>query len=681
MAQNLFEQLQEKKARLVEHTKRAKEFGWIDTQREKEILEKIDNDVLTIAVIGQMKCGKSTFLNSFVFEDDVLPAATTPMTAALSVITYGAEKGIIAEFYTKEEWEDQKMQASRSIESVAGNNLEESKIKAAKELVERATKLGSSLESYLGKTQKDTFENLIEYVGAEGKYISITKSVTIYYPKEYLKGVKIVDTPGFNDPIVSREERTKAFLKKADAVLLMLYAGRPFDATDRDILFKNVGQCGTGRVLIGINKYDIPFENGESETEIKNYVKDQLEKACKECNDNLLVEILKNAEPIPLSAEMALLSELSMSKVNSNEAYSFAWKRNCETFEISGQPQMREKSHIDDLTEAVKKVVETEKEEILFRKPINSILAAGNKKKSDVEKGINENKILVNTYSQPDDELEERQSNISKANRRLQKKIDSLGDDIDSVLKDIVRKGRIRLEDSVESACKRMDAKIDELGRFDSENSILPSLQRETQTLVTRTLKRDTEEIVSQAKMQIKEPIGAFLTEVEDVLMRFIPDFDSRDFVKTIEREIDFDIEDDDMFTMPNSSGDADCGFGDLLYGFLNGASFGLLEGLGNALDHSNAQNRLHSHVNEIRNTDVSGCLESIYTKKNQVIEKVKRKIIEELVNPLQEKIDDIVKNKSQKEQKLNQAKSELEKLQKAKVQIEEQFSKMSELN
>lgn len=677
MAQNLFEQLQEKKARLVEQTKKAKEFGWIDAIREKEILDKIDNDVLTIGVIGQMKCGKSTFLNSFVFEDDVLPAATTPMTAALSVITYGTEKKIIAEFYTVNEWEEQKTQASRSLESVAGNTLEESKIKAAKELVERSSKLGSSLHSYLGKKQNDTFENLIEYVGAEGKFISITKSVTIYYPKEYLKGVEIVDTPGFNDPIVSREERTTAFLKKADVVLLMLYAGRPFDSTDRDILFKNVGQCGTGRVLIGINKYDIPFENGETELEIKNYVKDQLEKACKECNDNLLVDILKYAEPIPMSAEMALLSELPMSKVNSNEAYSFAWKRNCETFEISGQPQMREKSHIEDLTNAVKKVVETEKEEILFRKPINSILAEGNKILADIDKGINENKILVNTYSQSDDELNDRQSNITRANRRLQKKIDSLGDDIEETLKDLVRKGRCQLEDSVEASCKRMDSIIDDLGRFSSAESIIPSLERETQTLVTRILKRNTESIVSNAKNEIKGPISKFLSDVEDVLMRFIPDFDSRDFIKSIEREIKFDMDNDDMFSFPSSSEDSDYGFGEMLFDFLDGASWGLYGGLINAISHNDVKSKLHSHVNEIRNTDVTGCLESIYAKKDQVIEKVKQRIIDELINPLQEKIDEIVNNKNQKEQKLNQAKLELEKLQKSKVQIEEQLKVM----
>lgn len=680
MAQNLFEQLQEKKNRIIVKTKNAKEFGWIDEQRELEIVDKINKDVLTIGVIGQMKCGKSTFLNSFVFEEDVLPAATTPMTAALSVITYGKEKSITAEFYSKDEWEEQKVQASRPLDSVAGNTLEESKIKAAKELVDRASKLGTTLESYLGKTQNDTFDNLIEYVGADGKFVSITKAVTIYYPKEYLKGVEIVDTPGFNDPIVSREERTKAFLKKADVVLLMLYAGRPFDATDRDILFKNVGQCGTGRVLIGINKYDIPFENGETETEIKDYVKEQLTKACKECNDNLLVDVLESTEPIPLSAEMALLSELPMSKVNSNEAYSFAWNRNCETFEISGQPQMREKSHIDDLINAVKKVVETEKEEILFRKPINSILAAGNKMLADIEKGINENKILINTYSQPDDELEERQSNITKANRRLQKKIESLGDDIEEVLKDIVRKGRNQLEDSVESSCREMDSIIDGLGRFSSVDSILPALERETQTLVTRTLKRDTETIILQAKTKIKQPITEFLNETEDVLMRFIPDFDSRDFIKSIEKEINFDLDDNDMFSYPNSSDDSDYGFGDLLYDFLNGATWGLLGGLGNAFSHGEVQNKLHKHVNEMRNIDVTGCLETIYDKKDQVIEKVKSRIIEELINPLQEKIEEIVKNKDQKEQKLNEAKLELEKLLKKKTLIDEQLQEMTSL-
>lgn len=670
----MFEELQEKKLKLLTLASKAKEYGWIDAKQEKEIVDKLNNDVLTIGVIGQMKCGKSTFLNSFVFEDDILPAATTPMTAALSTITYGEEKKIVAEFYTADEWEDQKMQASRSLEDVAGNELEESKVKAAKELVEKSGKLGTSLSNYLGKVQEDTFENLIEYVGADGKYISITKSVKIFYPKEYLKGVEIVDTPGFNDPIVSREERTKGFLRKADVVLLMLYAGRPFDATDRTILFKNVGQCGTGKVLIGINKYDIPFENGETEEEIKGYVKEQLRNACKACNDNLLVDILQQTEPIPLSAEMALLSELPMSKISGNDVYEFAYKRNCSNFEISSQSQMREKSHIDNLISAVKKVVEKEKDEILFRKPQNAIMAAANKKKAEIEKGIQEANLTINTLNQPDDEIEERQSNLERASRRLNKKIDTLGDDIDSGLRDTVRRGKTQLEDNVEAACKRMDGIIEGLGRFSSPNSIIPQLDRELQTLITRTLKHDAENIGETGKLKIKSCVTDFFSEAEDVLMRYVPDFDSRDFVKNIDKEINLEIEDESIFSFDNTDNE-DYGVADFIFDLLDGASWGLLGGIGNFLSHSENKIAMHNNVNKIRNTDVTEFLDSVYQKKDAIIERVQQRFIEELITPLQEQVDQILADKNKKEEMLKNADIQLSNLREAKGVLEKQLA------
>lgn len=680
MKQNIFEELQQKKLQLSDLAAKAKEFGWIDTTQEKEIKDKLNTDVLTIGVIGQMKCGKSTFLNSFVFEDDVLPSATTPMTAALSVITYGEEKKIVAEFYTQDEWEEQKMQAARSLEEVAGNTLEESKVKAAKELVEKSVKLGYSLTSYLGKTQDDSFDNLIEYVGADGKYISITKSVTIYYPKDYLKGVEIVDTPGFNDPIVSREERTKEFLRKADVVLLMLYAGRPFDATDRDILFKNVGQCGTGRVLIGINKYDIPYENGEQESEIKDYVKEQLRQACKECDDTLMIEILQNTEPIPLSAEMALLSELPMNKIMDSEAYTFAWKRACDNFEISGQQQMRQKSHIDSLIDAVREVVEKEKSEILFRKPMNTIIAAGKKKKNDAEKGIQECTLLINTLNQPDDEQEERQENLRKANKRLNKKIDALGDGIDSELKNLVRSGRNKLEDDVEKACKKMDNIIDGLGRFSSSKSIQPQLEREIQTLITRTLKRDVEKIGTEAKRKIRDNVSDFFEEVEDLLMRYVEDFDSRDFVKTIDKEINMDIEDNSMFSYSNDNVDDEYGIGNFIFDIIDGCSWGAFGGVLNFLNHGEDQQAMHHDVNEIRNADVTKFLETIFNRKEEIINKVRERFIDELVSPLQEDIAKIIENKDNREQELKKYQLELDDWEKIKLSVEEQLKNIEKV-
>lgn len=179
MAKNLFEELQERKQYVLSLAAKAKDYGWITPEREEEIRKKIGEDVLTIGVIGQMKCGKSTVLNSIVFNDDILPSATTPMTAALSVITYGEKKKLKVEFYTKDEWEEQKMLAARSLDEVAGNLLEESKMKAAKDLVNKSSRLGNELNGLLGSTKEDNLEQLEQYVGADGKYVSVTKSVTI----------------------------------------------------------------------------------------------------------------------------------------------------------------------------------------------------------------------------------------------------------------------------------------------------------------------------------------------------------------------------------------------------------------------------------------------------------------------------------------------------------------------
>lgn len=108
---NVFEQFnQEKEARRAQ-IKQAAGNGFITEEQQKEFEKKLDNDVLIIGVIGQMKAGKSTFLNAFVFERDVLPAATTPMTAALTVITYGPEEKIEVEFYNSEEWDEQRLTA------------------------------------------------------------------------------------------------------------------------------------------------------------------------------------------------------------------------------------------------------------------------------------------------------------------------------------------------------------------------------------------------------------------------------------------------------------------------------------------------------------------------------------------------------------------------------------------
>ena len=688
MEQNLFEEFQNKKNKLKSLALKAKDFGWIDENRCKELIDKLEKDILTIGVIGQMKCGKSTFLNSFVFEDTVLPAATTPMTAALSVITYGEQKKVVAEFYTNDEWEEQKAQAARSLDDVAGDTMAESKIKAAKELVSKASRLGSNLRDYLGKTKEDSFENIIEYVGADGKYVSITKSVKIYYPKEYLKGVEIVDTPGFNDPIVSREERTKEFLKKADVVLMMLYAGRPFDATDRDIIFKNVSQCGIGKVLIGINKYDIPYcsdVNPEDEEQIKDYVKSEIAKACRESNDNTLSDILSEAEPIPLSAEMALLSELPMSKVNSEEALSFAWNRHCSNFGIGSQPEMRKWSHIDNLVNAIRNLIDKEKSQILFAKPLNAIYAAGGKLKMDNEAALNQKKAEITMLQSPDDDLEEREYNLSKACRRLEKKLGFLEDSLNDDVRTLVNNGEDILEDLVDSACNKMENVVDtDFGRFTKVESLQPKFDKIYSNLVNRDKKRKMKNLQDEGRRKFMSSIQDFFTDAEDILLKYLPDIDTRDLIKDLQGTIKLDIENVSLFSKEGEEV-TDAGWldiiGGLLGGFLDGISLGLVGAVGRVFTNNSTKIDLLNFINNQRNNfDWGDLLQGAFANKDKIINTIRQKLIEDMLNPLQEKVEEIRNDKANKETKLEEAKAVLDGLLEKKTILEVQLEEVTSL-
>ena len=688
MEQNLFEEFQNKKNKLKSLALKAKDFGWIDENRCKELIDKLEKDILTIGVIGQMKCGKSTFLNSFVFEDTVLPAATTPMTAALSVITYGEQKKVVAEFYTNDEWEEQKAQAARSLDDVAGDTMAESKIKAAKELVSKASRLGSYLKDYLGKTREDSFDNIIEYVGADGKYVSITKSVKIYYPKEYLKGVEIVDTPGFNDPIVSREERTKEFLKKADVVLMMLYAGRPFDATDRDIIFKNVSQCGIGKVLIGINKYDIPYcseVNPEDEEQIKDYVKSEIAKACRESNDNTLSDILSEAEPIPLSAEMALLSELPMSKVNSEEALNFAWNRHCSNFGIGSQPEMRKWSHIDNLVNAIRNLIDKEKSQILFAKPLNAIYAAGGKLKMDNENALNQKKAEITMLQSPDDDLEEREYNLSKACRRLEKKLGFLEDSLNDDVRTLVNNGEGILEDLVDSACNKMENVVEtDFGRFTKVESLQPKFDKIYSNLVNRDVKRKMKNLQEEGRRKFTSSIQDFFTDAEDILLKYLPDIDTQDFIKDLQGKIKLDMENVSLFSKDGEDV-TDAGWLDIIGGFLdeffNRLSFGLVGAIERAFTHNSTKIDLLNFINSKRDSfDCGDLLQGAFANKDKVINTIRQKLIEGMLNPLQKKVEEIRNDKANKETKLEEAKAALDGLLEKKTILEVQLKEVTSL-
>ncbi|PDX48920.1 dynamin family protein [Helicobacter pylori] len=123
----------------------------------------------------------------------------------------------------------------------------------AKNELEKDTKLVSSYDQYekmkksgLLNTEKldpciqanslqELNQKLLQFVGADGKYMPYTKAVQISLNNPNLKDLEVIDTPGVNDPIASREERTKALLKDCDVVFITSPSGQFLTDSDMSL--------------------------------------------------------------------------------------------------------------------------------------------------------------------------------------------------------------------------------------------------------------------------------------------------------------------------------------------------------------------------------------------------------------------------------------------------------------
>lgn len=216
-----------------------------------------ENRKLNIGVVGQVKAGKSSFLNTLLFNgQEILPKAATPKTATLTKMEYAEENVILIEYYSPEEWD--------VLTDNATVDLDDEIYTSAREIVDMVKRNGIDPRPYLergyDRIEFSSYEELIaglnDYVGEDGRYTPIVKDVILYMNKEEFKGLSIVDTPGLNDPIASRTIRTKEFMEVCDVVFFLSQAGSFLDKSDWILLSSQLPQKGVRKLVLIASKYD-----------------------------------------------------------------------------------------------------------------------------------------------------------------------------------------------------------------------------------------------------------------------------------------------------------------------------------------------------------------------------------------------------------------------------------------
>ncbi|MEJ7138856.1 dynamin family protein [Amphibiibacter pelophylacis] len=257
-----------------------------------------ENRLLQVGVVGRVKAGKSSLLNALIFDGHaILPRAATPMTAALTTLTYGESFCAEVEFYSESDQKiielnairyeerlleekarafeslSQRRQRSEShcqdaqfladVEKIARRALQsEQALAAAHDQWQRIRNSGVDFKSLanLGRLEATDAQmlatSLLEYVSADGKYMPLTKSVDIFLPLDTLRNIRVIDTPGLNDPVQSREERTVALLKNCDVIFIVSPAGQFLSEQDIEVMSRITQKEGLQELVLIASQVD-----------------------------------------------------------------------------------------------------------------------------------------------------------------------------------------------------------------------------------------------------------------------------------------------------------------------------------------------------------------------------------------------------------------------------------------
>ena len=300
----------------------------------RPLLEQVERfnqeeQTLNIAIMGQVKAGKSSFLNALLFNGKpVLPTAATPKTANLTRISYGEKPVLEVEYYTAEEWQD--------LEQLAQQQGDYDQIKVAKELTTMVKQSGLDVPQELKQQTQlieanyldELMQVLDSYAGNSGQYTPLVKMTRLYLPNEELKGFDIIDTPGMNDPVLSRTEKTKEEMKRCDVVFFLSRASQFLDQSDIELLSSQLPQGGVQKMVLVAAQYDsVIIDDGfnrdslaECETNVQKRVNRRAETE--------LGKLAEQREQAGRPQVAELLRSLTKPILSSTFAYGFAhWEQ------------------------------------------------------------------------------------------------------------------------------------------------------------------------------------------------------------------------------------------------------------------------------------------------------------------------------------------------------------------
>jgi len=168
----------------------------------------IENPLIDVAILGQFKAGKSSFVNSLVGRD-VLPVGVIPVTTVITRLRYGERERAVISFYD-------------------GTTREISV---------------SALDEYTSEAKNPSNEKNVETVDIELPILA-----------DYA-GLRLVDTPGLGSVFKAHMEVSANWLPEVGAAILAVSADRPLSENDMQLI-RELTQY-TPKIILLLTKADL----------------------------------------------------------------------------------------------------------------------------------------------------------------------------------------------------------------------------------------------------------------------------------------------------------------------------------------------------------------------------------------------------------------------------------------
>lgn len=265
----------------------------------REAIGSLGKQVFRIVVVGQIKSGKSSFINAFVRQPSLLPTDVSPWTTTITNLHFvepaPGNYAAAFQFFSEHEWQDLAEGGGRIRELTQRlvPDFEPELLRQHVDVLKRraGARLGSEYEKLLGGTHY--FENvspdlLLLYccsgdfaadtqASPLGKYADITKRADLYFEGgPFAFPVAVTDTPGTNDPFLIRDEITRRSLEVADLFIVVLSARQPLSESDLTLMRLMHG-LNRDRIIAFVNRIDDFSDVGYDLAEVLIYVEKKLQ--------------------------------------------------------------------------------------------------------------------------------------------------------------------------------------------------------------------------------------------------------------------------------------------------------------------------------------------------------------------------------------------------------------------